>query len=215
MIGTPLKILRTLPDDPHTPALTTPSQAQAWIHALTPGEEARRALAECLVNGADPWDLSAMVWQWQSYSMSMPEAVLLAGHVLGLKETRERMTLLANHAPRARDCAQQKAALTVARTMIGQHLPVQEVTPWLRKVGRLDPGKARKLASTTLEEATKVGGEWGGEAVGWTHRRVLPWTQWTSAQIEALESCEDPQVRDAYWRMMREQALQSGTKRAP
>lgn len=209
-----------MPDSP--PSSPTPLQAQAWIHALTPGEDARLVLAQTLAEGVNPWVPSAVVRQWRTLSVSMPEAVMLATDALGDREVRERMVLLSRHTPQAQTLAQRQASLAVAQAMLGTHFPVREITAWVGKAGALSLEEARKVATTALEEALSKGGEWGGEAVGWIHRRVLTWDQWTSEQVERLESCEDSQVRDAYWRMLRDHPLSPdrplpgpGGRRAP
>lgn len=99
--------------------------------------------------------------------------------------------------------------------MVKLHFPVQEITPWLRKAGNLSSERAQEISSLALEEALKAGEEWGAEAVEWIHRRILPWTQWTTEQVDRLETCEDGQVRDAYWRMFRGHASHVSLKWAP
>lgn len=186
------------------PSSALPSQAQAWIHALTPGPQARLRLAECLADGVDPWQRTAVVDRWSTTSVSLPEAVLMGAGALGMEEARKRLALIGRYTSVAENAQQQSVALTLLESAMTARVPLPDLTLWRNRAGALTDEQSQALARRGLEIALEQGGEDGAELMGWIHRRVLAWTQWPAAMVVTMETSEDAPIRDSYWALVRQ-----------
>ena len=183
-----------------------PSSAQAWIHALTPGPDARLRLAQCLADGVDPWQRVALVVRWNTLSLSLPEAVLMGKDSLGMEELRKRLLLIGRYTAVAETAEQKNIAMGLMEAAMEAGVPMSDLTLWRNRAGELTSEQSHKLVQRGLGQALARGGEWGADILGWLHRRVLKWTQWPASKIIALESSEDPHLRDSYWALVRQVA---------
>lgn len=160
-------------------------------------------LAECLARGVDPWQQAAVVVRWKTLSLSLPEAVLMAKEALGQDELRRRMSLIGRYTSVASTLQQKQIALDLIESAVNAQAPMSDLTLWKNLSGSLSNQQTMGLVQHCLSASLEQGGEWGADLLGWTHRRVLEWSQWPTSEVGGIESNEDPHVRDAYWALVR------------
>lgn len=184
-------------------------QARAWLHALTPGADARDRLAEALAEGASPWSTAAVTQGWRAVgATTMLEAVVNAESLLGQDDTLARLALMARHAMAGRPPHADAIVRRVLMAAVERRWPMAAVDAWCD----VAPSTARFAREAfPLLAARVLAGENGApDLLRWMHRRVRAIQAWPTAHLQALEATDHGPLREAYWALHRQAARRPG-----
>lgn len=182
------------------------AQVKAWFYALTAGRDSRDRLAEALTEGADPWSTMAVTRGWRvTGSTTLIEAVMNAEPTLGREETIARMGLLSRYASPSEGEDRDPTLHRILIQGVQRRWPLPALDEWLDKTYATQ--RFSQEAFPLLKERVLTGGNDSVEVLRWTHRHIHPLAFWEPQDIQALESTDNTDLRDAYWALRRQATL--------
>ena len=141
-------------------------------------------------------------------STSLIEAVSNGESQLGAFEVLTRLGMMVRHTRPSESRADDKPLLRVLLKGVDQKWPVQALAPWQILLER--PAVFTRLAFPTLHTRILAGEKDASEVLRWVHSSLRPLSTWAPADIQAVESLDDPLVRDSYWALRRTPSARPG-----